>query len=104
MSNRFLQFLGLIKRSGSLVEGYNKCEEVIKNKRLYLILLSSDCSESTKRKFIQYCSKYNILYIESFKKEDLGMSIGRREISILGITDKNMSTKLITLWNDQNKI
>ena len=36
MTNKFYQFLGLTKKSGNLIEGYNKCEEAIKSKRFIL--------------------------------------------------------------------
>lgn len=32
MKNKFLGFIGLIKRAGKLLEGYNICEEKIKKK------------------------------------------------------------------------
>lgn len=97
MQNKFLQFLGLIKKSGKLVEGYNKCEEAIKKNLLRLIIISTDCSENTKEKFKHYCSKSNIDYIERYSKEELGAQLGRDEINILGVADKNMSDKLMKL-------
>lgn len=32
MRSKFLSFLGLAKRSGNTVDGYNKCEEIIGKK------------------------------------------------------------------------
>jgi ribosomal protein L7Ae-like RNA K-turn-binding protein len=102
MQNKFLQFLGLVKRSGNLKEGYNKCEELIKKNGLNLLILSTDCSENTKDKFIKYCSNYNVPHIECCSKEELGPPIGKAEISVLGITEKKMSEKLLSLWNEQD--
>ena len=39
MNNKFLQFLGLVKRSGNLLEGYNRCEEVMYKKKNFLIYI-----------------------------------------------------------------
>lgn len=98
MPNKFLQFLGLTKRSGNLIEGYNKCEEAVKSNSLHLLIISSDCSENTKEKFMQYSNKYDVPLIEvPYGKEELGSSIGRAEINVLGVADKNMSLKLMTL-------
>lgn len=99
MKNDFLQFLGLIKKAGKLIEGYNKCEDAIKKDILHLIIISNDCSENTKNKFINYCNKFNINYIRKYSKEELGNILGRKEINILGVTDKNMSDKLLKLIN-----
>jgi ribosomal protein L7Ae-like RNA K-turn-binding protein len=104
LQNKFLQFLGIAKKSGNLIEGYNKCEELLKRSGLSLLILSVDCSVNTKDKFIKYCTNYNIPFIESFSKEELGAPIGRAEISILGVTDRKISDKLLSLWNEQNNI
>lgn len=104
MQNKFLQFLGIAKKSGNLIEGYNKCEELVKRSKLSLIILSRDCSDNTKDKFLKYCTDYEVPFIESFTKEELGAPIGRSEISILGVSDNKISYKLLALWNEQNNI
>lgn len=101
MQDKFLQFLSLTKKSGKLLEGYNKCEDAIKTGKLFLVILSNNCSENTKEKFIKYCIKYNVPFLQSYSKEDLGAPLGRSEINILGIADENMSAKLISLWNEK---
>jgi ribosomal protein L7Ae-like RNA K-turn-binding protein len=45
---------------------------------------------------------YNIPSIEAFSKEELGAPIGRDEISVLGVVDRKISDKLLSLWNEQN--
>lgn len=103
LQNKFLQFLGLVKKAGKLIEGYNKCEELIKKGKISLLIMSLDCSMNTKEKFIRYCIDAHIPYIETFGKEELGLPIGREEISLLGVIDKKMSDKLLSLWNEQNQ-
>lgn len=100
MNNRFLQFLGLVKKAGKIYEGYNKCEEGILRNNLSLVIISNDCSQNTKDKFIRYSEKYNVPLLEVMSKEELGSILGRAEINILGISDDKMSEKLISLWND----
>lgn len=100
--NKFFNFLGLAKRSGNLVEGYSKCNELRNKKRMYLFIISKDASESTKSKFKKHCNENKIPYIEDFSKEDLGTCIGKDEIKILSILDKNMGEKLISLYEEEN--
>ena len=104
MVNKFYNFLGLVKRSGNLIEGYNRCDEAIKYKKLSLILISKDVSDNTKKKFLNYSSKNTIKILEGFEKEDLGHAIGRAEIKVIGITDGNMAKKLIDLYECQNEV
>ncbi|GKX66309.1 ribosomal L7Ae/L30e/S12e/Gadd45 family protein [Inconstantimicrobium mannanitabidum] len=96
MNNKFLQFLGLTKRTGKLIEGYNKCEEVIKKEKIDLIIFSNDISIKTKEKFVYYCEKLSIPYIQCFTKTELGEAIGRAEVNILSVTDINMAKKLLS--------
>ncbi len=103
MQNKFFQFLGLTKKSGNLVEGYNKCEEIIKKNQIYLAVLSLECAENTKKKFNKYCSDRSIPVIENVSKETLGQCLGRQEINVLCVKDKNMSEKLLQLWNENNQ-
>lgn len=97
MKDSFLQFLSITKGAGKVVEGYNKCEENIKKRSIYLVILSRDVSNNTLNKFLKYGNKYNVRIIRKYSKEELGHILGRREIKVLGITDKNMSEKLLSI-------
>lgn len=99
--DKFLNFLGLVKRSGNILEGYNKCEEALGKKKIHLIILSNDVSERTKDRFLKYCEKYSIPYINKFSKQELGYSIGKDELNIVAITDFNMANKLKS-YNENN--
>lgn len=96
--NKFFNFLGLAKRSGNLIEGYSKCDEQRNRIDFYLVILSNDASDSTKRKFRNHCTDKGIPLIENFSKEELGNPIGRAEIKILAVKDKNMAEKLLSLY------
>jgi ribosomal protein L7Ae-like RNA K-turn-binding protein len=102
MNNGFLQFLGLTKRSRKILEGYNKCEDSINKGRIRLLIISENCSQNTKDKFINYCKNNGIYIIECYNGEILGKALGKEEVNIVGILDSNMSEKLIKLW-EQNK-
>ena len=99
--NKFFNFLGLIKRSGNLIEGYSKCDEQRNKRNFYLVILCDEASNSTKKKFRNHCTEKNIPLIEGFTKEELGASIGREEIKILAVVDKNMAEKLISLYKNE---
>lgn len=100
--NKFFNFLGLAKRAGNIIEGYSKCDEERNRKSIFLFIISTDASNSTKKKFKNHCLTKNIIFIEDFSKEELGFSIGREEVKILAVTDKNMANKLYTLYKEQS--
>ncbi len=69
--------------------------------KFHLVILSDDASNSTKKKFRNHCSEKKIPLIEGFSKEQLGNPIGREEIKVLAVTDKNMAEKLISLYQNE---
>ena len=100
--NKFFSFLGLAKRSGNVIEGYSKCDEERNRKNIFLFIISNDASNSTRKKFKNHCIAKNIELIEDFSKEELGFAIGREEVKILAITDKNMAEKLMFLYRENS--
>ncbi|WP_125153731.1 ribosomal L7Ae/L30e/S12e/Gadd45 family protein [Clostridium rectalis] len=100
MNNKFLGFLGITKKAGKCIEGYNKCEEAIKKNICNLIVVSVDTSQNTKDKFSKLCIDRNIPIIIDFSKLVLSNTLGRNEINILGISDEIMGKRLLELWKD----
>ncbi len=98
--NKFYNFMGISKKAGFLVEGYNKCEEFIKRRKLFLIILSKEASENTRKKFNNYSQKYRVPVISDLPKEDMGKPLGLEEINIVGISDQKMAKQLIKLWEE----
>ena len=100
VKNKFLQFLGLTKRAGKLLEGYNKCEDGIKYNKVKLIIISDEVSQNTKDKFANICERNDVYKIENINSEDLSNSIGVMKIGVIGVTDWKMSEQLIKLWKE----
>ncbi|AZV56310.1 ribosomal L7Ae/L30e/S12e/Gadd45 family protein [Clostridium sp. AWRP] len=105
MVDKFLQFMGLIKRAGKLLEGYNKCEEAIRRNRVYFVIMSQDVSKNTWEKFLNYNDKYKVPVVKTiYTGEEIGSAIGSSEIKVVGVTDKNMSKALMNLLKKNEKL
>jgi len=103
MNEKFFRFLGLTKKAGKLIEGYNQCEDALSHGRGTLIILSEESSINTKDKFKRLASKNVIPLVEGVSNETLGKCLGRAEINVLCVSDKRMSNKLLSLWNENNE-
>jgi len=99
--DKMLSFLGLIRKSGKLILGYNKCEEAVKTRKVKLLVLSKGASENTKDKFRGYCEKYKVPFIEDFTPDELGYALGYEGIAVVGVSDRNMAEKLKTLYESK---
>jgi ribosomal protein L7Ae-like RNA K-turn-binding protein len=102
MNNKFFQFLGLTKKAGKVIEGYNQCEEALSHGRGTLIILSEESSTNTKDKFKRFSDRNNVPLIEGVSNEILGKCLGRAEINVVCVSDKKMSDKLLSLWNEND--
>ncbi|HEY8804735.1 MAG TPA: ribosomal L7Ae/L30e/S12e/Gadd45 family protein [Clostridium sp.] len=103
MNDKFFQFLGLTKKAGKLIEGYNQCEDALSHGRGTLIILSEESATNTKDKFKRLGSRNVIPLIEGVPSEILGKCLGRAEINVLCVSDKRMSSKLLSLWNEDDE-
>ncbi len=100
MDNKFLTLLGLAQKSNNLVSGENTCEIYIKKNVLTLIILATDVSENTLKKFTQLCTINNTPYIIYGERNDLSAAIGKNNRAIYGIKDNNFSKKLLEIYNN----
>lgn len=100
MINKFSQFLGLAKRAGKLLEGYNKSEEGIRYKKAKLLLLAEELSPKTVSKFTNLCQENNIQIISGIKKEFFYILDDKKDVKVISVTDKEMAKKLVILWNE----
>lgn len=90
--NRFTGLLGIARRAGKLTLGGNLTEDALKKNRIKLIIISSDASYNTVRKF---SDKENVPCLKSaFTKEELGLATGKSEVSVIGVTDAGFADKL----------
>lgn len=103
MKDSFTSFLGIAKKAGKCIEGYNKCEEYIKKGNCYLLLISTEAAENTKDKFTSLCDARDIPLIVHYSKEELSSALGRQGLNVVGISDYSISKRLMELWNDKNK-
>lgn len=99
--NKFNQFLGIAKKSGNILKGYNKCEEGILRKKVHLIIFSKTISQNSKDKFIKYCNDNGIKCIRNVDLSDIEILQDNGKVNIIGITDLGISNKLLQLWNEK---
>lgn len=98
-NEKFYNFCKIGKKAGYLVEGYNKVESSIKANKIFLVFISKDLSMNSKKKFKNYSLKYGFTLIEDAPLEEIGVSIGKNDIKVLGVKDNSFSRNLKSLYN-----
>lgn len=94
MVNKTYSFLGLATKAGRLIAGEETCERAVKSGRTYLVIVSDDASENTKKRFSAICGSRNIALRYFGMKEMLGRYTGKGIRSVIAVTDKGFARRL----------
>lgn len=87
--------LGIGRKGGFVAIGFDAAALQIQNNKSFLVIIALDASDKTKKNIKYICDKYNCKYIEFGEKEILGKNLGRKAVSVLSISDKNIALYLL---------
>ena len=94
MVDRIYSFLGLATKAGKEISGEETCERALKSGKVYLVIVSADASDNTKKKFRDMCS-YRSVPIRFFGTKDmLGKFSGKSTRTVVAVTDKGFAGRL----------
>lgn len=99
--NNFLNLLGLANRAHKIVTGEILIKK-IRNNEINLVIIASDASDNTKKRFIDKCTSYDVEYILASNRKELSNAIGKNNRVALGIQDVGFAKSLkekIGGWN-----
>ena len=94
MDKKLLSMLGLCQKAGKLKSGEFACETAVKGYEAYLVIIASDASGNTKKKFNDMCSYYETECAEYGTKDTLAAAIGKEERSSLAVCDEGFATSI----------
>lgn len=93
--NKFYGMLGIARKAGKLVFGYDTTVSLMKSNIVdILVIVANDASEKTKKNIVFECNKYNRSHIEYGEKVVYGKILNKKEVSALAVTDKNIISYL----------
>lgn len=88
---RVFGLLGLAAKAGKVQSGEFSTEKAVKAKRAYLVIVSSESSDNTKKMFRNMCTYYKVPYFEFGGKEELGNATGKQMRASLAVVDEGFS-------------
>lgn len=97
-------YLGLARRAGKLVSGYQTCVHTISKGSISLIIVAADASENTKEKFKNLCSRCGADFTIFGTTESLSEITGFAGRGVYGITDRNFAEVMIKEINNEKLI
>ncbi len=89
--NKVFGMLGLATKAGKTASGEYSAENAIKSGKAYMVLVSEEASDNTRKKFRDMCAYYEVPYYEFGGKEELGRAMGKEMRASVAITDEGFS-------------
>ncbi len=92
--DRILSLLGMAEKAGKVASGEFSTERAVKRGSAFLVIVSADASENTKKKFRDMCSFYGVPLCEYASKEELGHAIGKEFRASAAVMDQGFAKSL----------
>lgn len=97
---KFYSLLGLAKKAGKVAAGEDIAESTVRQKNAFLLILATDASANTKKKFHNAAAHHEVPIIEVGLKTELGRAIGVEFRAILAITEPGFAKKLLEIFEN----
>ena len=95
MINKALSLIGLAYKARKVSGGEFAVEKAVKSYNAFLVIVATDASDNTKKKFSDMCSYYETPIIFYSSKEEIGHCIGKEYRASLAILDENFAAGII---------
>jgi len=92
--NNPLNVLGLALRAGKLVSGDEVVMKAVRRKEARLVVIASDASDGTLKKYRDKCHYYDIPLVQFGTRAELGHHTGKAERVVIALTDAGFSELL----------
>ena len=95
--------LGLATKAGKTASGEFMTEKAVKSGTAYLVIVSEEASDNTKKMFTNMCRYYKVPCYFFGTKEEIGNAMGKEIRASLAVTDpgfaKSIQKKLVNSSN-----
>lgn len=91
MQDSVLSMIGLATKAGKVVSGEFSVEKAVKSGKAFLVIVSEDASDNTKKMFTNMCAFYKVPIYFYGSKETLGNSMGKEMRASMALLDEGFS-------------
>lgn len=98
-NNKALNLIGLATKAGKTASGEFSTEKAVKSGHAFLVIVSEEASDNTKKMFSNMCTYYEVPICFFGKKEELGHSMGKVQRASLAILDEGFAKAIVKQMN-----
>lgn len=96
---KILNLIGLATKAGKTASGEFMTENSIKSGKAYLVIVSEEASDNTRKMFANMCTYYKVPLYFFGRKSELGHSMGKEMRASLAITDSGLAKAVVKLMD-----
>ena len=91
IADKVLSMLGIAAKANHIASGEFQTEHAVKEGGAFLVIVSEDASENTKKRVRNMCEFYHVPMEIYGTKESLGWCIGKEFRASLAVTDRGLA-------------
>jgi ribosomal protein L7Ae-like RNA K-turn-binding protein len=100
MSDRILSLLSLATKAGKTTGGSMLVEKAVKEGKASLVILSSEVSQNTRKKFTNMCTYYNVPLYTYGTKEELGKFTGKEFRAVIALQGRDFYDSFVKAFTN----
>ena len=89
-----LSLISIAKKAGKIAAGEFQTENAVKSGKACLVIISTEASDNTKKKFLNMCTFYEVPACLYGSKVELGAAIGCEFRASLAVMDEGLSKSI----------
>ena len=97
-NQRLFGMISISKKAGALVTGESRTEEAVRSDKAYLIILTEDASDNTKKKFSDMSTYRSVPLIYLPDRITFGGLIGKKNAVSGAVLDKGLAENILKLY------
>ncbi|MBC7766035.1 MAG: ribosomal L7Ae/L30e/S12e/Gadd45 family protein [Hyphomonadaceae bacterium] len=97
IENKVYQMISLAQKAGKITAGEEMAEREIKDNKSKLVIVATDSSQNTIKRFTDRCTFRHVPMFIFGTKEELGQHIGKQFRAVLSVHDKGLAAAIIKL-------
>ena len=100
---KVLGSLGLAMKAGDVVSGEFMTEKSVKSGKAFLVIVSEEASDNTRKMFSNMCTYYEVPIYFFGKKSEIGHAMGKEMRASLVILDAGFAKAVVKLLNTNGR-
>lgn len=103
-NQKIFNLLSMAQRANKVVSGELAVEKFVQSRKAKLLIVASDVSEGTKKKYSDMAEYHQVNLITMLSKETLGECIGKSYRAAIALEDDGFIKALVKLIDTDNQI